>query len=57
MFVQYIYKIQRPVSIYNVFLQHKSPYMTCKLHPKFIPNEASKDIKILKDLAVETNQK
>ena len=31
--------------------------MTCKLHPKFIPNEASKGIKILKDLAVEINQK
>ena len=31
--------------------------MTCKLHPKFIPNEASKDIKILKDLAVEIDQK
>ena len=32
--------------------------MTCKLHPRtFIPNEASKDIKILKDLAVEIDQK
>ena len=46
-------KSSRLVSIYNDLLQHELPKMPPKLQQKFIPNEAPKVTKFLKDLAVE----